>query len=181
MKKRLKRLRDGASDRLKDLAGKAKQLEGVLNDLKSRDFMQSPKIQELMAKVTVKGLNVVPIMTRAGEKKQGSSSKKKPISESAFRGRLKALENQINPQVARGKWIERYDGERQAVAHLRRGGSGEDPDDDILILRARSGPDRLDEQIQISRVPGPKEIRFQPLNEQDPAKPPNQIPILRLP
>lgn len=101
MKKRLKSLRDGASGRLKDLAGKAKQLEGVLNDLKSRDFIQSPKIQELMAKVTVKGLNVVPMMSRASKKQQKSSSKKKGTSESAFRGKLKALENQIGPQVAR--------------------------------------------------------------------------------
>ncbi|MEQ1878311.1 MAG: hypothetical protein ABL958_16835 [Bdellovibrionia bacterium] len=87
MKKRLKRLRN--------------DLENVLSDLKARDFMQSPKIQELMAKVTTKGLNVVPIISRNLKKTKSGGGKKKPLSESAFRGKLKALENQINPQVAR--------------------------------------------------------------------------------
>jgi hypothetical protein len=106
--KQFKKLRDSAKSRaaaqLEGLAGKARQLENVLNDIKSRDFIQSPKIQELMAKVTVKGLNNVSILNRKSKTPKDKKSEIKNLKgakDKSFRGRLKTLESQINPEIAR--------------------------------------------------------------------------------
>ncbi|HEX4922701.1 MAG TPA: hypothetical protein VFV50_01395 [Bdellovibrionales bacterium] len=101
LRKRVQETASKASGQLKGLAAKAKSLESVLADIKSRDFLQSAKMQDLMAKVTVKGLNSVPFINRNQKSKKDEAKPKAKNSESAFRGRLKTLENQINSKVAR--------------------------------------------------------------------------------
>lgn len=102
LKKRVQETASKASGQLKKgLAAKAKSLESVLADIKSRDFLQSAKMQDLMAKVTVKGLNSVPFIKKSQKPAKEVAKPKTKTSESAFSARLKTLEGQINSQVAR--------------------------------------------------------------------------------